>query len=382
MSKKISIVVLNEYRHDSRVRKTAFSLARLGYQTTVVALSGEGLSSDQLDGPVTVVRLRGAFSRWPSTTFLRLARYVGFVIGAVYQCRNQDAIHCNDLDTLPIGIFAKLFLNRRAIVVYDAHEYETESNGLRGIRKTLKKLLEKLLIGKADRVITVSEAIAGEYQRLYGGDKPSVVYNCPETERVIERDYFRERFSLGPETKIFIYLGGLGPGRGIEAVLGAFQNRQASNAAVVFMGYGSWESRIREAATKNRNIYFHEAVPPSDVLKLTACADFGISLIEDTCLSYRYCLPNKLFEYCMAGLPVLVSNLPEMSKVVVDFNVGFVVPNSSASALNEAINACLMEDKSSYAKALENFRQVFCWEEQEERLAKIYNQSLLKVPED
>ena len=86
-----------------------------------------------------------------------------------------------------------------------------------------------------------------------------------------------------------------------------------------------------------KNIYFHKAVSPDVLLDYTSSADFGISTIEDSCLSYRYCLPNKMFEYLMAGIPVIVSNLYEMKRLVESNMVGTVAKENTSDVLKEAI---------------------------------------------
>ncbi|WP_323592289.1 hypothetical protein, partial [Aliarcobacter butzleri] len=74
--------------------------------------------------------------------------------------------------------------------------------------------------------------------------------------------------------------------------LETFKTIDNENAVIVFMGYGSLENLIRETSKEYKNIYFHQAVSPDVLLDYTSSADFGISTIEDSCLSYRYCLPN------------------------------------------------------------------------------------------
>ena len=103
------------------------------------------------------------------------------------------------------------------------------------------------------------------------------------------------------------------------------------------MGYGTLENLIQKISKEYKNIYFHKAVSPDVLLDYTSSADFGISTIEDSCLSYRYCLPNKMFEYLMAGIPVIVSNLYEMKRLVESNMVGTVAKENTSDVLKEAI---------------------------------------------
>lgn len=88
-------------------------------------------------------------------------------------------VHCHDLNTLPIGVAIKLFFNKKVKVVYDAHEYETETVYLKGVERILAKAFERISIRKVDAVITVSESIASAYRKLYNIKKPFLVKNYP-----------------------------------------------------------------------------------------------------------------------------------------------------------------------------------------------------------
>ena len=286
----------------------------------------------------------------------------------VNEYKQIDIIHCNDLETLPIGVIIKRFFNKKVKIVYDAHEYETERHNIRGIRKTLVKNLEKYLIGYADAVMTVSDSIANEYVRLYGIKKPSLVLNTPSFKVIEKGNIFRETFGISVESTIFLYQGALNLGRGIELILDTFKSLPKDNV-VVFMGYGTLEPIIKEAMDKHNNIYFHKAVPPNRVLAYTSSADFGLSLIEDSCLSYRYCLPNKMFEYIMVGIPVIVSNLPEMRKIVEEYDVGVVVNINLKKSIEEIIKM----DRELLLINLKHTQKIYHWAKQEVVLMGVYN---------
>jgi len=288
------------------------------------------------------------------------------------KCKDSDIIHCNDLLTLPMGVIVKKFYNKNVKIVYDAHEYETELNGLEGGKKKFRKLLEKSLIKYADKVMTVSNSIADEYVRLYGIEKPALVLNTPPYTKIEKKNIFRETFGIGEDKTIFLYQGGLVKGRGIEDILESFQEIKNDKSVIVFMGYGVFEETIKEAAEKYDNIFFHPAVSPNVLLNYTSSADFGISMIEDICLSYRYCLPNKMFEYIMAEVPVIVSNLPEMKKVVETYQVGVVAKSNDKEGLEKAILEATQLDKSELSQNIKKAKEIFNWEEQEKVLLDVY----------
>jgi len=370
---QVVLIVLNNFKNDSRVLKEAISLQKKGYNVKVVGLWEPGLREEEIVSGVPVHRMKLFTKNWPKNKLIQLIKYLEFSIKFVSTYRKADIFHCNDLETLPIGVFIKRFFNKKAKIVYDAHEYETEIAGLSGIQKKLTKFLEKILINYSEAIITVSESIANEYKRIYNIRKPHVILNVPNYCKInTQEDLLRKELEIKEGKKIFLYQGGLSSGRGIELILDAFGKVEDNRAVVVFMGYGPLKKLIEERAKKNKNIYFLPAVPPEKVLNYTASANYGISLIENICLSYYYCLPNKLFEYIMAEIPVIVSNLPEQREIVEKYNIGFVVKDFSVEELVKIIEKALDSDKESFRKSLKKAKKVFNWEKEEEKLWKIY----------
>jgi len=138
------------------------------------------------------------------------------------------------------------------------------------------------------------------------------------------------------------------------------------------MGYGELEETIKSFAMNHQNIYFYPAVSPDVLLDYTSSADFGISTIEDSCLSYRYCLPNKLFEYLMAEIPVIASNLPEMRKLVQDYGIGGITKENSSIGLKNAIAQAVKLDSKKIQKGIKKAKAIYNWEEQEKVLLEAY----------
>ena len=143
------------------------------------------------------------------------------------------------------------------------------------------------------------------------------------------------------------------------------------------MGYGELEKKIKLASKLYNNIFFHKVVSNNELLSYTASADIGVALIENICLSYNFCMPNKLFEYAMATLPVVVSNVKEMSAFVEKHQMGVTVMNNTVEDFSYVIDKLLRMDfntlsQNSRKAALEN-----SWEHQEAKMKIVY-QNLLK----
>jgi len=280
-------------------------------------------------------------------------------------------VHCHDLNTLSIGVAIKLFFNKKVKVVYDAHEYETETVYLKGVERILAKAFERISIRKVDAVITVSESIASAYRKLYNIKKPFLVKNYPYYCKVQKNDEFREIFKIHQNTIIYLYQGGFYPKRGIENILKAFNALRQENKAVVFMGSGPLENLIVNESNQN-NIFFLKEVDQKNLLKYTFSADFGLCLTQNESLNHQYSLPNKLFEYIMARIPVIVSNLYEMKKLVVENGIGVISENDTTVSLLKAIKKSDALDLPKIKKNLEVAAQKYRWETQAKILLDVY----------
>ncbi|HHH19988.1 MAG TPA: glycosyltransferase, partial [Campylobacterales bacterium] len=184
-------------------------------------------------------------------------------------------------------------------------------------------------------------------------------------------DHFRKKFLIPEDVTVFLYQGALSHGRGILQLVEVFKSID-KKAVVVFMGYGTLEPLIKEASHRYDTIFFHEAVSPDVLLEYTGSADVGLSLIEDTCLSYRYCLPNKMFEYIMVGIPIIVSDLPEMRKVVQEYGVGVIAQNGELG-LTQVIEEAILLSKQAKKESFDRVRREYNWENQEKRLLEVYD---------
>lgn len=371
--KKIANLVFNPFVNDSRVLKESISLANNGYLVEVIAHLNHGLKQEEKKENFKVRRF-SYFDRTKTKGVLgKLKAYLRYVSKSISHCKSFDYLHCNDLNTLPIGVLIKLFYNKQVKIVYDAHEFETEVHGLSGIKKKATYLLERTLIKYVDKVITVSDAIANAYAKMYNIEKPALVLNTPPFQEIKKQNFFRKELGITEEKTIYLYQGGLSTGRGIEILLETFGKIKDKNNVIVFMGYGALEEEIKKNAVENENIFFYPAVSPKILLDYTSSADFGISLIEDTCLNYRYCLPNKIFEYNMAEIPIIVSNLPEMKNVVEKNGIGLSVKENTAKGLEEAIIQIVNKNKTDFEKNIEKAKNIFNWEQQENILLSIYH---------
>lgn len=324
----------------------------------------EGLNKDeQYEGNIHIKRVSLFNIKKRSILYLYYFIYVFvFIIS-----QRPKMINIHTLEFLPLSLIAKIFKIR---IIYDTHELETEKANFKGFRKKISKIIEKTFIGFVDKVIVVGEAIADEYKKMYPKmDRPFVVLNTPNYKITQKNDLFREKFNIDKEKIIFLYQGAISPSRGVEILLETFKD---TDKVIVFMGYGSLVDKVKEYSLKYKNIYFHEAVKPEVLLNYTSSADIGFCLIENSCKSYDYCMPNKMFEYIMAGIPVIASDLFEMKKIINLYKIGVTIDYKNINILKEKINNISIENIDAFIENIEDFKKKFNWERQEETLREIY----------
>jgi glycosyltransferase involved in cell wall biosynthesis len=319
---------------------------------------------------VPVRRIRLATKRWSRLGAVQVLKYCEFVARAVRRARSTDICHCNDLSALLVGAIARVLSRGRLRVVYDAHEHESERNGFAPWQRFVTRQLERLLLRWADCVITVSPSIAADYVRLYGIETPAVIYNAPYYVEKRSRNLLREQLGIDPSRKIFLYQGALIRGRGIEVLLRAFAALD-ERCCLVLIGGGPLAASIQQHAREHDNIFYVPFVDPLALWEYTFSADFGIALIENTCRSYYLCLPNKLFEFMMAELPVIVSSMFELERFVTTHAVG-VVSDVSAQALRRSVTELLHADQERLVSNIRAVKALYTWEQQEAKLLELY----------
>lgn len=372
-------ITLTEFRNESRVLKEISSLeaSETFDSFTVIALGADDLPTDEaITSKAKVRRIRLLTRKLPKSAALQLLKFIEFMFKCLLMVRKEKAqvVNIHTLALLPLGwLLKKLF---KVKLVYDAHELETEKNGLHGFRQRISKHIESVFIHTCDLIIVVGDNIANWYANTYKIERPLVVKNSPRFRMQSKKDLFRQHLSILPEQKILLYQGGLMKGRGVQLILDAFKERIDGNVVAVFMGYGDLTAEVEQAAKNHRNIFYFPAVSPDVVLDYTASADIGISLIENTCLSYYFCMPNKLFEYAMAGLPVIVSDMKEMAEAVQAADFGAVLTEYSVEAINAAVDRLAARDLSELSNNAYQFAQAHAWEQQEKVMLEGYQRML------
>lgn len=318
-------IVRNAVSSDSRVLKETRTLRELGVfsYVDIAGLNEPGMASrEDLDG-CRLWRVDLTTRGWPRNLLSQVVKFIEWKrrIVNVYRSQPLAVVHCHDLDPLPIAVQLKRLTGAR--IVYDAHELETEMSGLSEARKLLARIAERRGMPHVDAMITVSPSIKSWYEKVYPGKTVSLVRNVPERMSmqggVID---LRAQHAVPEGALLYLYLGGLSAGRGIAPLLAAFEDNRVPHHLLV-MGDGDLKSAVLAAAGRCPRIHYRAPVKPADVLRHAAGADVGVSMSEGLSLNNRYCLPNKLFESLLAGLPVLISDQPDQAAFVAAHEAGW-----------------------------------------------------------
>ncbi len=280
----------------------------------------------------------------------------------------------NDLDTLLPNFWISRL--KRIKLIYDSHEYFTEVPELVNRPKVQKvwKRIEEYVVPKLPEMITVCKSIADMFHEKYGIDV-HVIRNIP-MRKMLPSPATREEVGLDPEKHILLLQGsGINIHRGSEELVEAM--RYLDDCQLVIIGGGDVLPILKEKVAQNHwdeKVKFFPRMPYQKMMAITQLAELGFTLDKDTNLNYRFSLPNKLFDYIQAGVPVVASHLVEIERIVRNYNIGTFVENHDPQSIAETIENAL-NDKDSLALWKRNLTiaaRELCWENEEKVLLDIY----------
>jgi glycosyltransferase involved in cell wall biosynthesis len=344
---KITVSVTNDLATDQRVHKVCTALMQNGYD---VKLLGRRLrTSPPLNRPYRLYRMRLLFRR--SFWF-----YVEYNIRLFFYllADRTDIYLSNDTDTLPANFLASRI--RRKPLVFDAHELFPEVPEVTG-RKFVKAVWTKIedwIFPRLKRTYTVSQSIADSYNQKYGMNM-QVVRNIPLAGRQAGTSVPQVLPIDAKGKKVLLYQGAVNVGRGIEQLIDTMPCLDEFVFYVV--GDGDVLDEMKERVKRlglNDRVFFTGRVPFEQLPAYTACADIGINLLENKGLSYYYSLPNRIFDYIRAEIPVLASDFPEIRRIVAHYDVGSLIDRYDPPFLAETIRKMAVQPKNEAGFALAN----------------------------
>ncbi|MCB0819183.1 MAG: glycosyltransferase [Bacteroidetes bacterium] len=331
----IAVTVSNDLATDQRVLKVCRSLYDLGYMPRMI---GRKLpeSIDMPDVSFEHKRMKLLFTSGPAF-YAELNLRLFFLL----LFSKLDFVHANDLDTLLPAYLVSVL--RRKPLVYDTHEYFTGVPEIqkRPLVKKIWKGIESFVFPKLKRVITVNDSIASLYENDYG-ILPKVIRNIPTSVRKEIIPLAKKDIPGVSEDDFVIILQGAGINvdRGAEEAVEMMKHLEGCKLIIAGSGDVIGSLKIRASQDDlNGRIIFLPKMKYSELMQITAACNLGLTLDKDTNINYRYSLPNKIFDYIHAGIPVFASNLPEVRKVVEQYGVGFVAESHNPEVMAAQINS-------------------------------------------
>lgn len=369
MHKRVIVSVINDLVTDQRVNKVCETLLLMN--CNVLLVGRKMRRSPKLDDRnYTMHRMNLLFEKGP----LFYVEF-NFRLFLLLIFRKADLLISNDLDTLlPNYLVSKI---KKEPLVYDSHEYFTEVPELvnRKHIQAIWKFIERKLFPKLTDVITVNDSIADLFEKDYG-IRPFVVRNIPRRASNIKKV---SRQSLGlPEDKQLLILQGSGINvhRGAEELVEAMQF--VNEAVLLFVGGGDVIDVLKDMVNElkiNKKVIFIQRMPYKQLMEYTTVADLGLTLDKSTNLNYKYSLPNKLFDYIQCGVPVLSSPLPEIEKIIMEYDVGDFIPDHNPENIALKINQILSNQQlmSKWKKNCKFAAEKLVWENEELVLKNVYS---------
>ncbi|MBL4819360.1 MAG: glycosyltransferase [Gammaproteobacteria bacterium] len=278
----------------------------------------------------------------------------------------------NDWYMLPLAL--RLREENGGKVIYDSHELAVEEGKGRLIWRLLRRPLVAALeaegIGRVDAVMTVSQGIADYLYRKYSLDnRPSVIRSVPPYESPPERE--------DNETLKILYHGLLSPGRGLECCIEAASLWK--NSAHLFLRgpvNQTYEKALRREIRKwgvEEKVVVLPPVPADRLVQEATLFDVGIFVLSGDTMHNRHVLPNKFFEYIMAGLCVCVSNLPEMRHIVETFDIGKLIPSPTAKSIADVVDSLDPDSVVRFKSKSQKAGELLCWERESQHLIELAN---------
>nr|WP_306270682.1 glycosyltransferase [Ornithinimicrobium sp. HY1793] len=290
-----------------------------------------------------------------------------------------DVVHANDGNTLAPACW--IAARSGARVVYDAHELWRHRNVRpdRPIAPLVEGLIESAAIRRADGVITVSPSIVTWLQDMYDlPEAPTLVRNIPSAAGgPVDPSHgrLRELAGLDKDDQVVAYGGRITTSRGIEETLEALALLPDA-VHFVLLGYGEPDYLAvlhRQIATLGLQdrVHFVGKVAPAEVATALADADLSVVYVRPVCLSYRFSLPNKLFESIHGGLPIAAADLPDTAALVREHHVGEIFDAQSPQDMADTIST-ILADPGHYREAARRAATQLTWEHEETELLRLY----------
>lgn len=369
---KVCDVVLNTVWYDPRVRKQLAEYKRNGIELTCVGFKDARLDEEKISAmpyDVVIARLDKKYDKRLTSRVQLLLRDFNCVkhLKKAIIAQKPDVIHANDLNTLAACCQAAKKLKCK--VVYDSHEICVENHNMKGVYKKLNALCEKVYIKRIDKMVCVSHAAADYFEKKYGIEKPMVITNCSLKSEKAVAGKKNEGFEILNHGQYYA-------GRGYDILVESLPLlKDYPEIKIALRGFGVMEDELRQRAKElgDENIIFYPPVLVNELIPYASGSAVGVAITENTCLNFELSVSNKIFEYTAAGLPVIMSDIPEHRYLNEKYSFGIILEENTPECFAKAVIR-LYEDKAFYKACTENANKLseeVNWENEFSRLIDI-----------
>jgi glycosyltransferase involved in cell wall biosynthesis len=388
-ARSVVMIVLNDIVHDGRVLKTARTLMDHGFGVT---LFGMWRTQNSTLMPTTIDGARALIFPNP-TSFLRNApvralnweHQIAYLRTTMWHYVAQARprfIHTHDYHTVPLGFeFARRLhdLGQRVDWLHDFHEYVAGYDHMEADWQDAILAHEERAIRAMDHRFTVSPLIATWLEERYAlTEAPTVVLNTPSRQALeVEFDRtVRGDLGLGADVDLIVYTGGVTELRGLHTVVEALAAEPGWHFAVVTNNTGPYIARLEAMAAASGatdRLHFLPYVEPHQVAAYVRDASIGIMPFR------RYgntdaALPNKLYDYLHACLPMAASNCTLIQEFLGRWRIGEVFLEEDAHDCARTIARVLARQAEYRAniRAHPELLRECTWEEQSKKILDAY----------
>ena len=364
---KICMLTTSDIRFDSRILNEAYSLSKK-YHLTIISRVEKIEKAPKYPFKVRFVSLP------------KLGLHQLNVIGSLFKltCQafqvNPQIYHAHDLDGLLCALLPALV--KRKKLVYDSHELWTglyNYKHLKGLQWLLP-VLERFATRFVEKGITVNQTIAAILKKKYQKEFV-VLQNVSKYQKIKKNLLLQKQF---PGEILVLHIGTGHKGRGGQNMIKALKYLP-TDISLVFLGSEEdWLMNFAKELGLEKRVHFLQPVPPNEVVSVATSADLGLSLTENLAPSFYYSLPNKIFQYIAAGVPVLGSNFPEFKKVILENKIGEVVNPQYPQAIAKKIKIMLEPEKQKKYRVnlLGLAKNKYNWALEEKKLFSLYQDLL------
>lgn len=351
---KVCDVVINSIWFDPRVRKQIVGYMENGIEVCCVGLKCTKYNEEkvsQIPCKTVIVDNNSKYAGKQKNAIKKLLRdraMEGAITKAIIE-QKPDIIHANDLNALIPAYRASKKL--KCGLIYDSHEIYTENHHVvkKKLYRYILKLQEKYICKRIDKMVCVSNAAADYFEKMLKIEKPIVVTNCSLKAEQTISETKNDGFEVLNHGQFYA-------GRGYDIMVEAIPLfKEYPEIKLALRGMGIMEMQLKERAKElgDENFRFYPPVHVSELIREAARSKIGVAITEGICINFKLSVSNKLFEYASAGLPVIMSDIPEHRYLNDKYSFGIILKENTPKAFADAV-VKFYTDKEFYEKCSSN----------------------------